>query len=230
MITDLVRAVAQLGDPAMRRALIGSVLGALAILVLLVSGAVWLVGSLGLIGISWLDGAVTALGGALALVLAWILFPSAVVIVAGLFLEDVADAVDRRHYPDLPPARRVPISESLVASLRLAGLAAILNLAVLPLYLVPGLNIVLFLVLNGYLLGREHFELVALRRMAPDAAKALRRAYSWRLLIAGMVLSVGMVVPVLNLAIPVIGTAFMAHRLEALRHRGLGVNRNRGKA
>jgi CysZ protein len=95
--------------------------------------------------------------------------------------------------------------------------AVALNLLALPLYLLPGPNLVVFLALNGYLLGREYFELVAQRRMSPLDAARCRRAVRARVWAAGAMIAVLLMVPLVNLIAPVIAIAFMVHLFERWR-------------
>jgi CysZ protein len=87
----------------------------------------------------------------------------------------------------------------------------LVNLIALPFYLLPGINLALFWIVNGYLLGREYFELVALRHLDVAAARALRRRHALRIFIAGIVIAAFATVPFLNLLSPLFATAFMVH-------------------
>src|SRR5260370_19728870 len=101
--------------------------------------------------------------------------------------------------------------------LRLMGLTLLLNLLALPLYLIfPGINLFLFLALNGYLLGRGYFEVIALRRLDAAAAKAVRTRFAGRVFLGGVVIAGLFALPLVNLVAPVIATAFMVHVFEAL--------------
>jgi uncharacterized protein involved in cysteine biosynthesis len=117
----------------------------------------------------------------------------------------------------LPPARSAGFGESAIAAVKLGLVTLALSLLVLPLYLVPGVNLAVFLLLNGYLLGREYFELVAGRRLAPAETRAARRAGRGSVFAAGVVIAGLFAVPGLNLAAPVLATAFMVHRVARFR-------------
>ncbi len=94
---------------------------------------------------------------------------------SGLFLDEVAAAVEDRHYPALPPVAPTPKGSALIESLNLLGLIVGLNILGLALLPVTGpLYIPLFWVVNGWLLGREYFTLAALRRLPRDEMKAMR--------------------------------------------------------
>ena len=148
--------------------------------------------------------------------------------VLSFLLEDIALAVEQRHYPDLPAARKQPVTEALRNALAFAGVTIALNLLLLPIYLVllfvPPLNLFVFYGLNGYLLGREYFELVAQRRLDPTQMRRLRTGNRGRLFIGGVVIAFLLTLPVINLAIPIVATGFMIHLFEDMRRRAEGAS------
>jgi uncharacterized protein involved in cysteine biosynthesis len=164
--------------------------------------------------VNWL---IDLLGVVGAVLLSWLLFPAVATLIMGFFLERVAATVEAAHYPGRGPPRHQSIREIVVSGTRLMLLAIGLNLLALPVYLLlPGFNIAVFLVLNGYLFGREYFEVVALRRLDVDATTAMRRRFSGRLFYGGVMIAGMFLVPLLNLVAPVIATAFMVHVFERL--------------
>ncbi|WP_299624484.1 EI24 domain-containing protein [Pelagibius sp.] len=160
--------------------------------------------------------------GAIA-VASFFLFPAVMVSIMALLLEEIAAAVERRHYPELPPARAQPVSEAILGNLIFVAATLILNLLVLPLYLIliwiPPLNLVLFYLLNGYLLGREYFELVSVRRLALPESRSLRRRFRGKVILAGVVITFLLTIPLVNLVTPIVATAFMLHVFEDLRRQ-----------
>ena len=112
--------------------------------------------------LNWMAGFVI---GFSLLVVSTILFPGVSTIIVGFFLEDVVIAVEAKHYPNKPPARAQPVSEVVASTAKFALAVVGLNLVCLPIYLilmfVPPLNLVLYYLLNGYLISREYFELVS---------------------------------------------------------------------
>jgi CysZ protein len=131
---------------------------------------------------------------------------------SGLFLEDVVDAVEDRHYSQLPPAVPLGWVEGLRQSVNFLGLVIAVNVAALFVYPLAGpLLPIVFWVVNGFLLGREFFTLVALRRLPPEAAADLRRRNRFRLWAAGTLMAVPLSIPLVNLAIPVLGVATFTH-------------------
>src|SRR5262249_40921459 len=145
--------------------------------------------------------------------------PSVVLLVMGLFLDRIVAAVEAMHYPHLPPARRQPIGEAVWATLRLGLVALVLNILALPIYVFfPGVNLVLFYGINGYLVGREYFELVALRRFDDRTARAMRRHHALGVFLAGALVALLLTLPIINLAAPLIGAAFALHVFERWRN------------
>ena len=220
MIESLRRAFVQLPDPVLRRALLGSILGACIAIALAAVLSWWLVSSLGMFGNGLADSIAAAGGAVLVVIGALLFFPSTVMVVAGFFLDSVADAVEARYWPRVAPPRRRGLREVLVAGLSLLAITLTMNLVLLPVYafalFIPGLGLVLFYGLNGYLFGREFFDSIATRSLEPADARAVRRRYRGRILLAGVVITVLTTVPVLNLAAPILATAFMTNLFHGL--------------
>lgn len=140
---------------------------------------------------------------------------------SGLFVEDIADAVEDRHYPGLPPVTPVRLGDSLVDSLNFLGLVIAANVLALVLYIFAGPFIpVVFWAVNGWLLGREYFTLVATRRIGREGAKALRAQNSGRIWLAGILMAAPLSVPLVNLVIPVLGVATFTHLFHRMAARG----------
>lgn len=164
--------------------------------------------------LNWL---IDLLGGLAVLGLTWLLFPATVTLIMSFYVEHVAAAVEAVDYPGRGPPRPQDLSEILSITLRLTLLTFVLNLLALPLYLmVPGINLFLFLALNGYLFGRGYFEVVALRRLDMGAARRVRSRFAGRIFLGGVVIAGLFALPLVNLVAPVIATAFMLHIFEAL--------------
>jgi uncharacterized protein involved in cysteine biosynthesis len=159
-----------------------------------------------------------AAGGVLGL--CWLLFPAVLTLVMGFFLPRIAAEVEALDYPGNSPQRASPVIESLAITLRLMVVTIVLNLLALPLYVfVPGVNFFVFLGLNGYLLGRQYFEVVALRRLDLAATRAVRHRFGGRVFVGGVVIAGLFAVPFVNLLAPVIATAFMVHLCARLALR-----------
>jgi CysZ protein len=171
----------------------------------------------------WLSLIAAILAGiGLALGLALLIAPVTAV-VAGLFLDDVAEVVERNDYPQDKPGRAVPAVRALILSLKFFGIVVLGNLFALLLLLVPGVNIGAFFVVNGYLLGREFFEFAAMRFRPEAEAEALRRKYAGTVFMAGLVIAAFLAVPLLNLLTPLFAAAMMVHlhKMVSVRETGL---------
>ncbi|MBL8702172.1 MAG: EI24 domain-containing protein [Alphaproteobacteria bacterium] len=222
MPTAFLRAITQLTEPSLRRLLMASLAIAFATFVVLL-GALWLAlpwlaGLLPAATPHWLRVAVEFVAGAGAVVLSIILFPAVVTTIqTTLLVERVCGAVEARHYPGLPPPRSPGVAEQVVISLRFLGTAIGLNLVALPLYFVPVVNAVLFVVLNGYLLARENFDAIAPRRVAWPAQRALWKTSRLRFWVAGGLFALLMAIPFVNLAAAILAAATMTHLVEASR-------------
>lgn len=172
-----------------------------------------------------LDAFADILGAILLFLLLGLMFPSLLIVIVSFFLEDAVKVVEERHYPGLGPARDQTVTETIRITLKFAGLSIVLNLLALPLFLlllfIPPFNLFVFYGLNGYLLGREYYELVAYRRLAPQTADRLRRTVAVKLFVVGVVIAVLMSVPVLNLIVPIVATAAMVHLVQDWRQRPL---------
>lgn len=211
-------AIADAFAPAERRFLLLTVAGTVLLLLALWAGASWLLAALPLTGIHWLNIAIDVLGSAAALFLAWLILPAMTILMLGFLLDRIVQSIEARHYPGLPEPRRIGIGAALASALRLALLGLVLNLLAIPLYLFfPVANLVVYLAINGYLVGREYFEAVASRRLEPVPLKAMWRRYRLRLTVAGAIVAFLLSVPLVNLAAPIIGIAFMLHLFENLR-------------
>jgi CysZ protein len=210
--------------PEQRKALLVCLGGTLLLLAVLWVGASFLISAVHLSGISWLDTVIQVLGSLAGLFVAWLLFPAISMLVLGFFIDGVIASIERRHYPGLATARRIGIRESLGSTLRLALLALVLNLAMLPLYLLPVVNLFIFYGLNGYLVGREYFETIAYRRLEREGVKAMWRRYRIRLFFAGLIIALLLSLPFVNLVAPLIGVAFMLHLFEIMRRRSSTTN------
>ena len=148
-----------------------------------------------------------------------VLGPPVAALFASLFLDRVAAGIEQRDYPGMP-ARPASFSVTLRAGLKLAALVLGVNLVLLPFDVgLPGLGEMLSLAANGWLLGREYFELVALRHLDLVAASALRRENSGSIWIGGTLIALGSMVPLVNLAAPLFGTALMVHLFHRMLAR-----------
>lgn len=221
MISAFVKAFEQLGDPRLRRFIFLSLIASLVVLVVLVVAISVGLSFLKLVGIDWVDTALSWLGGLASVVLGLLLFPAVVVIVMSLFLDEVAEAVEARYYPDLPKAPGQGVMAGIWTGLKFAGLLIGVNILLLIVYLIMLATVVLsplipvvFYLVNGWLAGREYFETVAFRRLKEAQARELRRPFTVQLTLAGAAIAFLAVIPIVNLIAPVIATAVMVHLFQ----------------
>lgn len=229
ILASFLAALGQLGDPRFLRVTAAGVLLAILLLLVFSAGTIWLMelllpDSISLPGIDPVGGIDTLAGwGMAAVMLLFSIFLMVPVASAfsGIFLGSVAAAVEARHYPGLPPARAASAGDSLIAGINFLGVIIAANLVALALWPLAGPGApILFWAVNGYLLGREYFELAAERRLSPAEARRLRKANGGTVWLAGALMAAPLSVPLLNLFIPVIGAATFTHLLHRLERRG----------
>jgi CysZ protein len=226
---DFLKALGQLGDRRFRRvALIGM---ALAFALLAAIYALFLAGiqmltpdSIDLPLLGPVNGVETLLGWAslfLMVGLSVFLMVPVASAFTGVFLEDVVRAVEDRHYPALPPATPVRLADSLRDTVNFLGLVIAVNIGALFLYPFAGPAIPLvFWAINGFLLGREYFTLVAMRRIGRDGARAMRSRNSMAIWAAGTMMAAPLSIPFVNLIVPVLGVATFTHLFHRLAASG----------
>ena len=217
MISDAIAAFRQVLTPAFRAVLwkvLGLTLALLAIIGLVVfrmlEGYALPTNALA----AWL---VTILSGFGLLIGSVFLIPPVSMMVAGFFLDDLAELSERDIYPAGQTGLALPTGQAVGLAARFTLISVLVNIAALILLLVPGINISVFLFANAYLFGREYFELAALRFMPLAQAKALRQAHALQIYAAGFLIALFVAVPILNLVTPLFGAAFMVRRLKRLR-------------
>jgi uncharacterized protein involved in cysteine biosynthesis len=218
MFDLFVKSFAQLYDPR-TRGVVWRCLGLALILYVGVVGLAWWgLSLLAFAGSDTLNGLIAAAGGVVAMILGSLVYPSVVTVLMGLFTEPICRRVETLYYPERGPGREQPFSEMLIGTINFAGKTLLLTLLTLLLtFFLPGVNIFVFIALNGYLVSVEYFEMVAVRRMGLKEAKILRKRHFARLWGAGTVFAVGMMIPLIGFVMPVVAMIFMVHMLETVR-------------
>tara|TARA_R110002124_G_scaffold135697_3_gene298738 strand:+ start:1618 stop:2319 length:702 start_codon:yes stop_codon:yes gene_type:complete len=227
ILSSFLAAVRQIGDARFRRVLILGLVLTVALLVAVYAAFLgllqWSVGdeaTLPLIGeVTWLNDLLTWSSIGVMLILSVFLMVPVASAITSLFLEDVADAVEARHYPHLPPANRISFLDGLRDTIAFLGVIIVANLLALIVYVfLAPFALFIFWGMNGFLLGREYFTLAAMRRVGRDRAKVLRRKHFVTIWAAGILMAMPLSVPLVNLIIPILGAATFTHifnRLEA---------------
>jgi uncharacterized protein involved in cysteine biosynthesis len=147
------------------------------------------------------------------------LMPAVTALVASFFADQIGDAVERMHYPADPPGKALPLPFAIWEGLKTALLAVAIYLCAAPLLLLAGIGAVIFFLATAYILGREYFELAAMRFRPPAEAKALRRRHAGTVYIAGLFIAAFVSIPIVNLATPLFAMALMVHLHKRLARR-----------
>jgi CysZ protein len=176
----------------------------------------WLQGSW-----SWIDGVVAALGGLGLFAGLLFLFPAVATLVMGALLDEVVDAVEARHYPGKQAPRRLGLAEGAWLGLASGGRMLLVNILLLPVYallLFTGIGpFILYLLVNGYLLGRDYVQMVAVRHLGRAGEKAHRAQTRHSQFGVGVLTSLLFLVPVANLLAPLLGAAMATHVFHGAR-------------
>lgn len=210
MIQDALAAFRQVFSPPFRRILWKSLALTIAILVLAWFGLERLIAYFVTIENVWIATTVAVVAGLGIFVGMIFLVAPISALVAGFYLDELAEEVETASPPPWPPGRALPAGQAIALAVRFALVTLLVNLGALMLLLIPGVNAVAFLAANAYLMGREYFELAAMRYRPPPEAQALRRANAFYLFIAGLPIALFLSVPGLNLLTPLFGAAYMA--------------------
>ena len=226
ILGDIARALGQLSDPRFRRVFFLGIGLTFALLAGAYVAIFWIVSALSPAALSlpwlgevaWLDDLLS--WGSLALMLGlsvFLMVPVASAVIS-FFLDDVAQAVEDRHYPDLPPVPRQPWTEALRDTFGFLGVLILANAVALVAYVIfPFAAIFIFYALNGFLLGREYFQIAAMRREGRAGARRLRRKHVVPIWIAGCLMALPLTVPLANLLVPILGAATFTHLYHRLR-------------
>lgn len=157
-------------------------------------------------------------GVGLALLLALLIAPITALI-AGLFLDDVAEVVEKRDYPTDAPGTPMPLGQAIIGSLQFLGVVIVGNILALLLLFIPGINLVAFFLVNGYLLGREFFEFAAMRFRSPPEARAFRSKHRGTVFLAGLLIAGFLAIPIVNLLTPLFAAGLMVHLHKLISQR-----------
>jgi CysZ protein len=231
MIDAAIKALSQMLSPPMRSILWRSIGLALILLIVLAIGLQRLLSWLATAGEGWAE---TMLGSNFHTpldILTWILsiaaglgvvfggimlMPAITSLVASLFVDDVAEHVEREYYSPERPGVALPFGIAMREGLKAAGLTILVYLIALPFVFLAGAGFLIFFLATAWLLGREYFELAAMRFRSPAEAKAMRRDNAATVFTAGLVIAAFVSIPIVNLATPLFGMAFMVHMHKRL--------------
>ncbi len=225
IFSSFFKAVGQIGDPRFRRVLWLGIGLTIALLVAAYAGLLWLIdvlvgpeGYAGVLGdVTWLPGLLGLSSIIFMLVLSVFLMVPVASAITSMFLDEVAQAVEDKYYPHLPDVPGVPFAEALKDTVNFLGVLIAANLLAFILYaFIAPMAVFIFWGLNGFLLGREYFQLAAMRRIGRDRAKALRSRHTATIWAAGVLMAAPLSLPLINLLVPILGAATFTHLFHGL--------------
>jgi CysZ protein len=234
MFDDAIKAITQMFSPPLRAVLWKSIALALALVVVVAIGfdrfIVWLVDAgstsadttfgphahLPVELLAWFLSIAAGLG---VIVGGVMLMPAVTSFVASFFCDEIADIVEREHYPADPPGKPLPLLRAVVEGAKTALLAIVVYICAAALLLFAGVGVVVYFFATAWLLGRIYFELAAMRFHPPAEAKALRRQNATTVYIGGLLIAVFVSIPVINLATPLFAMALMVHTYKRISAR-----------
>lgn len=225
ILNSFLLALGQIGDARFRKVLLLGVGLTFALLVAVYAGFLWLINilvgpevTLPVLGeVTWVGGLLSVSSLIFMMVLSVFLMVPVASAITSMFLDEVAQAVEDKHYPGLPPVAKVPFGDALKDTVNFLGVLIAANLLAFILYafLAP-FALFIFWGLNGFLLGREYFTLAAMRRVGREGARKLRSQHMLTIWAAGILMAVPLSVPLVNLLIPILGAATFTHIFHAV--------------
>ncbi|MCR9137055.1 MAG: sulfate transporter family protein [Alphaproteobacteria bacterium] len=161
-------------------------------------------------------GLIASLGLALGLAL---LVAPVTAVIAGFFLDGVAEIIEKRDYPHDPVGTSVPMGQAIIYTAKFLGVVIVGNIFALLLLLIPGVNVAAFLLVNGYLFGREFFEFAAMRYRSEGEVRQMRSRHSGIIFMAGLLIAAFLSIPIVNLLTPLFAAGLMVHLHKMLSER-----------
>jgi uncharacterized protein involved in cysteine biosynthesis len=234
MIDAAIKSIQQMISPEFRSVLVKAVLLALVMIVLLgvglhqflswltANGTIWVEGQVGptyYTPLSWLIW-ILSIAATLGIVVGGVfLMPAVTAFVGSFFVDQIAEQVERVHYPADPLGKAVPFMPATLHGLKTALLAIGIYILALPFLFVAGAGLFILFFAAAYLLSREYFELAAMRFRTPEDARVFRKQHQTTVFTAGLLIAAFVSIPIVNLATPLFGMALMVHMHKKLSGR-----------
>ncbi len=232
MIDAAVKALVQMFSPPFRWVLLKSCGLALGLIVLFAIALHRLLVWLATAGANWVERMFGVSAPAPISIFVWVLsvaagigvivgsvflMPAVTALLGSFFVDDIALEVERTHYPTEPVGTPLPLPRAVLQGAKTALLAILIYLIAVPFLLVAGAGAVIFFLASAYLLGREYFELAAMRHQPIAQAKRLRQTHQSTVFLAGILIAAFVSIPIVNLATPLFATALMVHVHHRIR-------------
>jgi uncharacterized protein involved in cysteine biosynthesis len=232
MIDAAVKALVQMFSPPFRWVLLKSSGLALGLIVLFAIALHRLLVWLATAGANWVESMFGVSAPAPISIFVWVLsiaagigiivgsvflMPAVTALLGSFFVDDIAFEVERTHYPTEPVGTPLPLPRAVLQGAKTALLAILVYLIAVPFLLVAGAGAVIFFLASAYLLGREYFELAAMRHQPIAQAKRLRQTHRSTVFLAGILIAAFVSIPIVNLATPLFATALMVHVHHRIR-------------
>jgi CysZ protein len=231
MIDAAVKALSQILSPPMRTILWRSIGLALVLITVLAIGLQRLLSWFATSGEGWAEAMLgpgyhtpinllawlVSIAAGLGVVLGGIfLMPAITSLIASFFVDDVGDLVEREYYPAEEPGVALPLTLATIEGVKTALLTLLVYLIALPFVFLAGAGFLVFFIATAWLLGKQYFELAAMRFRPPAEAKLMRNDNAATVFAAGAIIAAFVSVPIVNLATPLFGMALMVHMHKRL--------------
>jgi CysZ protein len=226
MLDAAVKALSQMLSPPFRAILLKCAALALILIVIIGIALYRVLAWFTTAGSDWAEGVLGVSAHTPLAILAWILsfaaglgilagsvflMPAVTALVGSFFVDDIALEVERTHYPSEPVGTPLPLARAAIEGIKTALLAVLVYLIAVPFLLFAGIGVVIFFLATAFLLGREYFELAAMRYRPVAEARRLRKMHHGTVFVAGMFIAAFVSIPIVNLATPLFAMAFMVH-------------------
>lgn len=226
MFASVGKAFGMIFDPAFRGVLIKGLFLTILLFVGVFVGLKYGLDAIPALPWGWANDIVDALKWIVAGAVGFIALPifvgaAVAAIFASFFLDEISAAVEKKHYPNDPKAHGTPFLTGLGIGLRFLAILIVVNLILLPFNIFPLTAVfawVVTILVNGWLLGREYFELAAVRHLKVHDVDALRRQHSGALTAAGIVIALLAFIPIVSFFAPMFGVAYMALIFKRYQH------------
>jgi len=158
---------------------------------------------------SWMKNTFRFIVGVFIFLIGFLFFGSIHTAYMGIFIDQVIDAIQAKHYPEIPLRPAPKIHTSIIIAIRLIVLSFIINILASPLFLLgwffPPVGMAMQILVNGYLLGKEYS--VTVKTRLPKNTNYQKNSYT----LYGAVGATLWMVPIANFFSPLLICASVFH-------------------